>query len=195
MSLSSKKKKIKNFPLYLQILLGMVVGVIVGFIALSFESIEFVNQWIKPWGRLFMRLLQLIAVPLVFVSIVKGIMDVMDVGRFAKIGIRTIIIYICTTVIAVLFGLSLALLVKPGNFVNKDISDQKDKYSMVIERVSQQKNIDNSPLDFLDQIVPSNFIASASDNSKILQIIFFAVLFGIAVLLVPNENVDRKSVV
>ncbi len=181
--------KIK-FPLYLQIMAGMICGVIIGFIALAFSGGSFVNDWIRPWGNLFIRLLQMIAVPLVFFSLLKGIIGIMDVGKFARIGIRTLIIYISTTIVAVLLGLSLGLIVKPGSFLKKaEGAALMNEYGEVDNRYMEISKETKAPLSFLNDLVPANFIKAASENGKILQVIFFATLLGLAIIMLPLETV------
>ena len=130
------KTQKKKFPLYIQILIGMVVGIIIGFIATHTGSATLVKDWIQPWGQLFIRLLQLIAIPLVFISLVKGVTGLKDISRFSKLGGRTILIYLCTTVIAVLFGVSMGLLVQPGNLVVREqlVNLLEDYQGVVIQR-------------------------------------------------------------
>lgn len=185
---SAKRKKM---PLYLQILFGMIAGILMGFIALQVHGDKFVNDWIRPWGQLFIRLLQLIAIPLVFFSLIKGVMGVMDVGRFAKIGIRTVIIYMGTTVFAILLGLSLGLIVKPGTFFNpNETTELINKYETQVETTTHVATQEHAPLAILNEIVPANFVSAASDNSKILQVIFFAVLLGIAIIILPSKQMQ-----
>lgn len=188
--MSVKKKKL-SIPLYLQILIGMAVGIIIGVVSLQFDDSQFVQHWIYPWGQLFIRLLQLIAIPLVFISLVKGIMGLKDISKFSRLGGRTIIIYIATTVIAVIVGVSMGLLVKPGELVDKSqIAHIQEDYQSVAEEkklVAEQAQ-KQGPLAFLDDIVPNNFFKAATDNSKMLQVIFFAIFFSIAALtLLPAK--------
>ncbi len=186
------KKKSYSFPLYLQILLGMVAGIVIGIIALQADEITFVQHWVRPWGQLFIRLLQLIAIPLVFTSLVKGVADLNDISRFSRIGGRTIAIYIGTTAIAVILGLSMGLLVKPGKLVKSDqIVLMQESYQAVAseKKLAAEQTTSQGPLAFLNDIVPSNILSAGSDNSKMLQIIFFAIFFGIAILALPAEKV------
>ena len=185
------KTQKKKFPLYIQILIGMVVGIIIGFIATHTGSATIVKDWIQPWGQLFIRLLQLIAIPLVFISLVKGVTGLKDISRFSKLGGRTILIYLCTTVVAVLLGLSMGLLVKPGNLVDREqmVHLQEDYQEVVMQRQEQVIQAqDKGPLNFLTDFVPNNFISAAGDNSRILQVIFFAIFFGLATLSLPSEK-------
>ncbi|MDR1372258.1 MAG: dicarboxylate/amino acid:cation symporter, partial [Dysgonamonadaceae bacterium] len=117
--MSHKKKQIK-IPLYLQILFGMIGGILLGMIALQWgNGTAFVHDWIYPWGRLFIRLLQLIAMPLVVVSLINGVIGLKDVSRFSRLGSRALIFFLATTILAVSIGLSIGLLVKPGELVDK----------------------------------------------------------------------------
>ena len=179
-------------PLYAKILIGMLAGVLIGIAALTFQQTGFVNNWVRPWGQVFIRLLQLIAVPLVFVSLVKGVIGLSDIGKFSRIGIRTIILYLLTTAFAVTVGMSLGLVVRPGQFVDRQtgVSMQENYKSVVEQKKAEADTMKNSgPLSFLEEVVPDNFVAATSDNRKMLQVIFFAVLFGIAALCIERAKI------
>lgn len=179
-------------PLYAKILIGMLAGVLIGIAALAFQQTGFVNNWLRPWGQVFIRLLQLIAVPLVFVSLVKGVIGLSDIGKFSRIGIRTIILYLLTTAFAVTVGMSLGLVVRPGQFVDRQtvVSMQENYKSVVEQKKAEADTMKNSgPLSFLEEVVPDNFVAATSDNRKMLQVIFFAVLFGIAALCIERAKI------
>ncbi len=186
-------KKRLRLPLYIQILLGMMAGIILGILALQFDTarfdgIQFVQYWIRPWGQLFIRLLQLIAIPLVFISLVKGVTGLKDISKFSRLGGKTIGIYLCTTVAAVVLGLTMGLLVKPGKLVNREqVAHLQESYHTLAEekQLIAEQTQSRGPLAFLNEIVPDNIISATSDNSKMLQVIFFAVFFGIAILSLP----------
>ena len=170
----------------------MLAGVLIGIAALTFQQTGFVNNWVRPWGQVFIRLLQLIAVPLVFVSLVKGVIGLSDIGKFSRIGIRTIILYLLTTAFAVTVGMSLGLVVRPGQFVDRQtvVSMQENYKSVVEQKKAEADTMKNSgPLSFLEEVVPDNFVAATSDNRKMLQVIFFAVLFGIAALCIERAKI------
>ena len=173
--------KIK-IPVYLQILLGMCIGIIAGLIALQVNGHQLVTNWIKPWGQIFIRLLQLVAVPLVFISLVRGVIGLGDISKFSKLGLKTIGLYIITTVIAILLGVTLVSLVKPGQFFDASQTIVMDESFNIQDR-------ERGPLDFLFDFVPNNIISAAGDNSNMLQIIFFALLFGIAALSIGTKKV------
>lgn len=185
-------KKIVPLPLYVQILLGMLAGVLIGVAALQVDGVLFVQHWIRPWGQVFVRLLQLIAIPLVFISLIKGVMGLKDISKFSRIGGKTIAIYLATTCVAVLLGLFLGLIVQPGKLVNHSrVAHIQENYLSVVEekkQISKQEQ-DRGPLYFLNDIVPNNIVGAAADNSKMLQVIFFAVFFGIAALTLPKDKI------
>jgi Na+/H+-dicarboxylate symporters len=150
-----------------------------------------VQLWIKPWGNIFIRMLQLIAVPLVLVSLIKGVTGIEDIRRFSQIGLKALLIYMSTTVCAILVGLALVLSVKPGNFVDAAVASQmKESYQHVVnEKMSAAESTsEQGPLSFLNDIVPDNLFAASSNNSKMLQVIFFAIFFGIAAISLPKEK-------
>ena len=185
------KKKKRSFPLYLQILTGMILGIIIGFIAIQLKGERFVNYWIVPWGQIFIRLLQLIAIPLIFVSLIKGIIGLESLKSFSRLGIKTISCYVATTLFAVLLGVSIGWFVKPGNLVDRTrVESIKGDYDLFVaeKAIAAEQAHDKGPLGFLYEIVPNNLIEAASSNSSILQVIFFAIFFAIAVLAIPGEK-------
>lgn len=184
----------RNFlkpPLYLQILYGMIAGILIGIAAIQVNGATFIQEWVRPWGQLFIRLLQLIAIPLVFISLVKGVTGLKDISKFSRIGGKTIGIYLCTTVFAVLLGLAMGLLIRPGKLVNQEkVAHLQESYHTTVEERKElaEQTRNRGPLAFLEEIVPSNIVHATSDNSKMLQVIFFAVFFGLATLTLAPEK-------
>lgn len=183
---------LKKLPLWAKILIGMGIGILWGIIAVWISLEKFTLDWVKPWGTIFLKLLKVIAVPLIFVSLVKGISSLSNISKLSRIGIKTITIYLLTTVFATTVGLGLVNLIKPGNVFPEEkkveyrerfIDDISDK-QLFADNVKEQ-----SPLHFLVDIIPENIIFAAGDNSKMLQIIFFAILFAVALVLIPGEKV------
>lgn len=186
-----ERKKKYRFPLYLQILAGMIIGIIMGIIAIRLNGEKIIHDWIQPWGQIFIRLLQLIAIPLVFFSLIKGVTSLGDISRFSRLGGKTIGIYLITTAFAVCIGLGLGLTVKPGKLVNQEqVAHIQESYQAVVaEKALQAEQTHNQgPLHFLYDIIPNNIVSAAGDNSRMLQVIFFAIFFGVAVLTIPSEK-------
>jgi len=184
--------KSKRFPLWLKIILGMVIGVLWGLLAVFTGLKEFTLDWIKPFGTIFLNLLKLIAVPLIFVSLVKGISSLTDISRLSRLGLKTIGLYLISTLIATTLGLGLVNMLEPGDTFPKDRQDElQERYEVDIQEkeISAEKVKESSPLQFLVDMVPKNIFGAASDNSNMLQIIFFAILFAIAMVVIPGEKI------
>ena len=113
----------RKLALHWKIIIGMVAGVLYGLVAAQMGWVDFTNHWIKPWGVIFINLLKLIAVPLVFASLIKGVSSLSDISKLSRIGGKTIGIYLMSTIIAVTFGLLLVNVVQPG----KSFSEEKEK--------------------------------------------------------------------
>jgi Na+/H+-dicarboxylate symporter len=182
----------KKLALHWQIILGMVLGVLFGLILLNFEGGKsFIINWIKPFGTIFINSLKLIAVPLILASLIKGVSDLKDLSKLSSMGGITISTYIFTTLMAVSIGLIAVNIVKPGEYITEETREQlvsaySTNANQKIEAANNQKNL--GPLQSLVDIVPSNFLSAASNNRNMLQVIFFAILFGIAMILIPKKK-------
>ncbi len=184
----------RKLELHWQILIGMVFGLIFGYLMLQIGwGKQFVLDWIKPLGTIFVKLLKLIAIPLILASLIKGISDLKDISKFRNIGLKTIAIYIGTTVMAISIGLILVNIMKPGDGISSEtITKLTNTYAndsgvtSKLEEASRQK--DSGPLQFLEDMVPDNAFAALSDNSLMLQVIFFTIIFGISMLLIGEER-------
>jgi Na+/H+-dicarboxylate symporter len=184
----------KKLELHWKILIGMLLGLVFGFLMLKVNGgEEFVNDWIKPLGTIFVKLLKLIAIPLILASLIKGISDLKDISKFANIGIRTIIIYVMTTIIAISIGLILVNTLQPGDGVSEEtIAKLTETYASdnsVQEKISEAtRQKDSGPLQFLEDMVPENAFSALSDNKLMLQVIFFAIFLGISMLLIGEKS-------
>ena len=184
----------KKIELHWKIIIGMVLGLIFGFILLQIEGgKDFSSNWIKPIGTIFIKLLKLIAVPLILASLIKGISDLKDISKFKIIGLRTIVVYVFTTIIAISIGLILVNVFEPGNGVsNETVSKLTDTYSessgvqQKLSTASKQKDI--GPLQFVEDMVPDNAFKAFSDNRLMLQVIFISIFLGISMLLIGDDK-------
>ncbi len=183
----------KKLALHWKILIGMVLGIVFGFLMNSIAGGKgFVTDWVKPFGTIFINLLKLIAVPLILASLIKGISDLKDISKIKKMGAKTIIIYVGTTLVAIFIGLAIVNIVKPGAGMSADTIEKiKVKYETnagvtdKLVKASAQK--DAGPLQALVDIFPSNIFQSFVDASM-LQIIFFAMFVGVSLLLIPEKK-------
>jgi proton glutamate symport protein len=193
----------KKIAPHWQILIGMLLGIVVGFICVQFDGgARFVRHWIEPFGTIFINMLKMVAVPLIVVSLIKGVSDLRDMSKLSKIGGRTMGLYIVTTMIATSIGLFLVNIFSPGSGISAEtraklISQAGEaatsKISGAMKAASDADDL--SPLKFLVDIVPDNFIGSMSQNSQMLQVIFFVMMFGVALVLCAPEKNPKVALV
>ena len=220
----------KKLALHWKILIGMILGIIWALLSSSLGWSAFTINWIDPFGTIFINLLKLIAVPLVLFSIIGGVANIGDPASLGRMGGKTLIIYLTTTILAISLGLLLVNTIKPGKLIDEasridnrinyeiwatsqghDIKDgvnylkdpnfkervqeisklsnaqlSEASISDKIEKAEKQESI--SPLQPLVDIVPENFVEALSNNSMMLQIIFFALFFGVCLLFIDNEK-------
>ncbi|MCE7992777.1 MAG: dicarboxylate/amino acid:cation symporter [Roseivirga sp.] len=220
----------KKLPLHVKIMLGLVAGVIWAFASSAMGWNQFTIDWIDPFGKIFIRMLKYIAVPLVLFSIISGISSLKDMSKLGRMGGKTLSFYLLTTVTAVGVGLLVVNVFKPGNLIDEEsriknrlqyetwvsetegveILDGKNylndpKYSNIdagqleldaetqaeldAKMAAASENKDAGPLEFIVNMVPENIVLSLSNQQLMLQVIFFAIFFGITMALIPDEKV------
>lgn len=177
--------------LHWQIILGLILGLIYGVVAVINGWGAFTEDWIAPFGTIFLNGLKLIAVPLVLVSLVMGVASLSDIRKLSRIGGKTIGIYLATTAVAVTIGLVFVNVVQPGNAV-PDVLQAELSAAYSGDAASRQAAAaaaqERGPLQFLVDVVPENFFFSASNNSNMLQVVFVAILIGIGLIQIPREK-------
>ena len=220
----------KQLPLYIKIIIGLVLGIIWALVSSSLGWSSFTINWIAPFGTIFINLLKLIAVPLVLFSIINGVAGIGDPSSLGRMGGKTLLAYLVTTLLAVALGLVLVNIVKPGERVDESSridnrisyelwaqnegiaikdgisflsnSEYKDRVQAVtrLERsktvneavTSRLKTVEankkSGPLKPLVDLVPSNVFKSLTDNGLMLQVIFFALFFGVSLLFIPKSK-------
>jgi Na+/H+-dicarboxylate symporter len=184
----------KKLALHWKILIGMFLGLIFGYIMLQIDGgKEFTDDWIKPLGSIFVKLLKLIAIPLILASLIKGISDLKDISKFKSIGIRTIITYVITTVIAISIGLMIVNVLQPGNGVSEEtiakLTSTYSENSSVQGKIAEAtKQVESGPLQFVEDMVPANAFKAMTDNGLMLQVIFFSIFLGISMLLIGEKS-------
>lgn len=162
------------------------------------NAVLFVRHWIKPFGDIFINALKLIAVPLILASLIKGVADLREISKLSKLGFKTIGLYIITTIFAVSVGLISVNLIQPGKNISEETrNDLVGVYENVTQAGVVSKAADEKlqrekigPLKPLVDIVPDNIFSAASENRNMLQVIFFALLTGIGLVLVPQGKAD-----
>ena len=220
----------KKLPIHVKIVIGLVLGIGWAFLSSLMGWNEFTIRWIDPFGMIFIRLLKFIAVPLVLFSIIGGVSGLRDVSKLGRLGWKTLLAYMTTTLLAVGIGLTLVNIVKPGTHIDdeqriknrlsyevwlqeNDIDATQDglnflsdpKYAAYLSEAQAAEQVtspkldleekiktvavqkESSPLKFIVEMVPDNIFASLSGNGLMLQVIFFAIFFGITLVLIPKE--------
>lgn len=187
----------KNLALHWKILIGMALGIIFGVIANQLGWGEFVKDWIKPFGTIFINSLKLIAIPLIVASLIKGITDLKDISKLSAMGGRTIGIYVATTVVAIVIGLGIVNLVGPGKGLDQTTRDSllADFAADAGKRISAaEAQREAGPLQALVDLVPDNIVGAATSNGNMLQVIFFVIMFGIGLILIdPKKSQPVKD--
>jgi Na+/H+-dicarboxylate symporter len=163
-------KKLKLPALHWQILIALVLSVLYG-IFLP-EQIE----WISWMGTIFLRALQMIIIPLVLSSIISGVTNIGNAENLGRLGVKTIVYYLSTSTLAILTGLMLVNIVKPG--VGADLNLNKEPELDLIE---------HSFKDTLIHIIPDNVFSSMTQNGELLSVIFFALIFGFFITQVSSK--------
>lgn len=174
--------------LWKRVLVGLVVGTLIG-LALRYglgpeRAGEFVTTWFKPVGDAFINLIRMLVVPLIFVTLVSGVLAMGDPKRLGSLGGRALAMYMGTTVLAICFGLLMGTLVQPGAGFDTSIASAAD-----IEETRSRLAV-NAPaasvgeqlVKTLLSIIPSNPV-DAFARGDVLQIIFFAILLGVGIMM------------
>lgn len=189
------KLRIK-LPLYLQIGAGLVLGLLWG-LASAYWQIDssFTITFIKPVGTIFIKLLKMVAVPLVLASLLLGVASLSDIRKLSRIGGKTISIYLFTTVTAISIGLILVNIIKPGHKLPESTRQglmelYNQQTGARLESAAKLK--EQSILQPLIDMVPENIALALTDNTSMLQVVFFAVILGIALIKIPAQ---KKEVV
>ena len=177
--------------LHWKIIIGLLLGVVYGIASAINGWTEFTSNFVSPFGTIFLNLLKLIAVPLVVSSLITGVASLSDTRKLSRIGMKTILLYIGTTAVAVSIGLILVNLLEPGSAIPD--SYQETLSNEYIEKAADKKSAADSvqknrgPLQPLVDMVPSNIFSAASNNSNMLQVVFISIIFGISLI-----GIDRK---
>ncbi len=177
--------------LHWQILIGLIAGLIWGIFASLSGLQTFTIDYIQPFGTIFIRMLQLVAIPLVIASLIVGITNLNDLTKLSRMGGKTIGIYMVTTVFAITIGLTVVNIFEPGKVLPEETRDSLfASYQESIEGREEAavELLERSPLQFIVDIVPANFFAAASDNANMLQIVFIAIIIGIGLMRIPEEK-------
>lgn len=219
----------KRIALHWQVIIGLITGALYAWLSVYFGWNEFTLHYIKPFGDIFINLLKLIAVPLVLFSIMVGVTSLGDIKKLGRLGLKTLGTYVITTGLAVVIGLLVVNLIKPGAQVPEELKvtnrlryemwrndsgaerldernyladpayaeqvallrsgdEQSEEDRKLQETLAKaEKTKGDGPLQPLVDVIPDNIFKALSAQSM-LQIIFFAIFFGIVLVTIPDEK-------
>jgi len=220
-------KENKGLAMHWQVIIGLLLGIVYAWMSIQFGWNEFTLNWIQPFGDIFINILKLIAVPLVLFSIISGVASLGDMRKLGRMGIKTLALYLTTTMFAVIVGLTLVNVFKPGDHASdtlreanriryelwRDANDivlldeinftQNPELEEMVTTIKSEsiehnewvndklnkadKTKTSGPLQPLVDVVPKNIFKSLSDM-QMLQIIFFAIFFGVVVTGLKDEQ-------
>ncbi len=183
-------KKFK-LALHIKILIGMALGIGWGLLAVNVGLGAFTKDYISPIGTIFMNMLQLIAIPMIITSLITGIASLNDVTKLGRIGGRTIGIFLTTTIFAITIGLTAVNVFQPGKAMPEETRNelmQENNDKMLSKKADAEKVQERPALQPLIDLFPKNVINSASNNGNMLQLVILSVIFGIAVIMIPDDK-------
>ncbi|MES2620158.1 MAG: dicarboxylate/amino acid:cation symporter [Bacteroidota bacterium] len=195
-------KRPKAIPVHYRILTGMVVGIVAGAIVqlagVDPVIIASINQWVKPVGDVFLRLIFMMVIPLIFCALILGVGEFSDLRYLRRIGLRTLAYTISVSIVSVIIGITMVTVFKPGSGI-----PEASRQQMVSQYAEQMKSITESPVynrersipDMIVSIVPRNPIEDmvnafnpAYQGGGILAVMFFSLMIGIALISVKSEK-------
>ncbi len=153
----------------------------------TIEKVKTIATEIKPIGTIFVRLLSFLAIPLVIASLIVGAASLGDIKKVGRIGGKTLAYYLVTTMFAITIGLLIANFIQPGHKISPDIRDRiaSEYQADISEKIQQELGVD--VVDFIVNLVPTNPI-NAMANGNMLQIVFFAVIFGVTLTMIDKNK-------
>lgn len=179
--------------LWLQVLIGMVLGIAIGILLgpsvgwVRPEVANIIGNWLALPGQLFLTLIQMIVIPLVFASVIRGLSASENLEQLRSIGIRVVIYFVVTTAIAIMIGMAVALLIKPGAYIDSSlIQNALGSTPVVPQGAITQPGWDELPKTLVT-ILPTNPLTSMVEG-QMLQVVLFAIIIGVAlVLMAPAQ--------
>lgn len=187
----------RGISLQMKMLIGFLIGLILGLIANQTQPgadwvVAFTDYVTGPIGNIFLRLLFMLVIPLLFAALVIGIAEMGDVRSLARIGLKTLGFTVLLSSIAVILALVLTNVIMPGQGVDPAqaqamLATGSERASAIVSQTSETPQGVGAFL----EIIPINALGAAADNTKVLSFMFFALVFGVGLLLVDTPGARR----
>ncbi|WP_017931813.1 dicarboxylate/amino acid:cation symporter [Robiginitomaculum antarcticum] len=179
-------KRWQNITLWKRVLIGLALGTIIGLSThyLGGEAgSNFVTVWIYPFGEAFVRLIKMLILPLIFTTLVVGVIAMGDPKRLGSLGVKTIALYLFTTFIAVFLGLVSGTIFKPGVGIDLSNVDPGIRENLAKTATQDTPTISESLL----AVIPENPVAAMASND-IIPVIFFAIIIGVGIISIGDKG-------
>lgn len=189
--LSGQLKKIAKTKLWLKIIFAMVLGIVTGIILAPSTGLvdagisSTVSEWVALPGHLFLTLIQMIVIPLVVASVIRGIAASEDLDYLKKVGSRVVVYFLFTTTVAIIIGLSVALIIRPGAYIDQSLVETGAQQD-IVNNGMDSPDMGNIP-EMIVGLLPANPL-TAMVESQMLQIVMFSVVLGIALIAMSPKS-------
>ncbi len=180
--------------LHWQIIIGLILGLLWGLFSTQAGLNAFTSEFIRPFGTIFVNMLQLIAIPLVLASLVVGVAKLNDITKLSRMGGKTLGIYFVTTMCAITIGLVSVNLIQPGNALPEETRDElllSYQENVDDRRSNVEDALDRGRLQPIVDIVPQNAINAMTSNANMLQVVFIALLLGIGIIQINQKKGEQ----
>ncbi len=192
-NLSSHLLSLVKGKLWLKVLIGLAAGIGSGLILgepvtlVSKETAAIIGDWVALPGQIFLTLIQMIVVPLVFASVIRGLAASEDLEQLKKLGSRIVIYFLFTTTVAISIGVGIAILIKPGNYVDGTITESLQKGAETVEIDPQTEDTEAGIPEKIINVLPENPLVSMVEK-EMLQVVLFSLILGLALVVMAPEQ-------
>ncbi|KFN43593.1 dicarboxylate/amino acid:cation symporter [Arenimonas oryziterrae] len=182
----------KGLPLHVKVMIGFLLGGLIGLLVnwQQMQNTDLVlgltTYLAKPFGQIFLNLLFMLVVPLMFSALVLGVAELGDIASLGRLGWKTLIYTAVVTGIAVAIGLLMVNLIQPGHHLDPQLIEQAMAQYATKATDITTKGQELNFIELLINIVPHNVIAAAVDDKQKLGVVFFALMFGIGLVMTPS---------
>lgn len=181
--------------LWLKIIIAMITGLVTGIVLspqtglIAKDTAELVGSWLAIPGNIFLGLIQMIVVPLIFASVIRGLASSDDLDQLKKVGIRLVIYFLITTSIAITIGLSVSMIIKPGNYIDTEFAEvHVDAEELIANGDEAPDTPDTTGLpEIVVSLIPQNPLGSMVER-EMLQVVLFAIFIGLALVAMPPKQ-------